>query len=382
MKTKILYVLPVLGFALAGCHSKNEVTAEVDAPKVVGSQIQLTPSSAQIDSLQSAAAEAHPSLVLRVNGRLLWDDGVTVRMFSPFAGRVSQIQAEAGKKVVQGETLARVVSPDYGQTQAEARKADADLQQADRTLARLNELLSHGAAARKDVEAAEADLARAKSEHDRTAARLAMYGGNSTSDQVYEFKSPLDGVIVERNLNPGQEVRPDQMLANAPQLCAPLFVITDPSKLWIQLDATEQDLPFLKPGMDFVLRTHSFPDKVFHGRIDVVSDSLDPSTRTVKVRGSVDNTERLLKAEMFVTVDVAAGQKAGLDVSAKSVFLKGDKHFLFLEESRGQYIRREVNVGSEHDGKILVTAGLQPGEKVVTNGCLLLDRMIEDGTGS
>ena len=70
MKTKTLYMLPMLGFALVGCHSKNEVATEVDAPKVVGSQIQLTPSSPQIDSLQSAAAEAHPSLLLRVNGRL------------------------------------------------------------------------------------------------------------------------------------------------------------------------------------------------------------------------------------------------------------------------------------------------------------------------
>ena len=382
MNTKILYVLPLLGIALAGCHPKDDMSNEVAAPKVTGSKIELPPSSPQVDSLQTASAEVHPALILRVNGRLLWDDGVTVRMFSPFAGRVSQINAEAGKKVSQGDTLARVISPDYGQTQAEARKAAADLLQADRTLTRLNELLAYGAAARKDVEAAEADLARAKSERDRTVARLSMYGGNSSSDQVYEFKSPLDGVIVERNLNPGQEVRPDQMLANAPQLCAPLFVITDPSKLWIQLDATEQDLPYLKPGMEFVLRTHAFPDKVFRGKIDVVSDSLDPATRTVKVRGSVDNSERLLKAEMFVTVDVEAGQTKGLDVSAKSIYLKGDKHFLFLEESRGQYVRREVTVGGEHDGKILVTAGLQPGEKVVTNGCLLLDRMVEDGTGS
>ena len=198
MNTKILYVLPLLGIALAGCHPKDDMSSEVAAPKVTGSKIELSPSSPQVDSLQTASAEVHPALILRVNGRLLWDDGVTVRMFSPFAGRVSQINAEAGKKVSQGDTLARVISPDYGQTQAEARKAAADLLQADRTLTRLNELLSYGAAARKDVEAAEADLARAKSERDRTVARLSMYVGNSSSDQVYEFKSPLDGVIVTK----------------------------------------------------------------------------------------------------------------------------------------------------------------------------------------
>src|SRR4029077_1181604 len=111
---------------------------------------------------------------------------------------------------------------------------------------------------------------------------------------------PLDGFVVEKSVTPGQEVRPDQMLANMPQYTAPLFVVTDPSRLWIQIDATEVDMAFLRPGCEFTFTSRAFPGQGFTGRVDTVSEFIDPATRTIKVKGSVDNSSRLLKAEMFV----------------------------------------------------------------------------------
>src|SRR5205823_10162629 len=144
------------------------------------------------------------------------------------------------------------------------------------------ELYEHGASPKKDLDAAEADLARARSERERTARRLEFYGGSTTNvDQVYPLQSPLTGVVVEKNINPGQEVRPDQMLANAPQFFSPLFVITDPSHLWVQMDAGEQDVPRLKPGQPILVRSRAHPNEVFSGKIEVISDFFDPSTRTI-----------------------------------------------------------------------------------------------------
>jgi cobalt-zinc-cadmium efflux system membrane fusion protein len=285
--------------------------------------------------------------------------------------------------VKQGDPLVMIASPDYGQAQADARKAASDFVLAERSLNRVRELFEHGAAAQKDVQSAEADFERAKSEKERTAARMALYGGNAnTIGDVYQLPSPLDGVVVDKTINPGQEVRPDQMLANDAKLVSPLFVITDPSRLWVQLDATEQDTPRLKAGQPIILRSRGQPDQVFQGNIAVISEFLDPSTRTIKVRGTVDNSKHLLKGEMFVSVELPANQHAGFDVSPKAVFLKGEKHFVFLEDAPGQYERREIKIGSEHGGKILVIDGISSGQRVVTNGCLLLEQMMQANGGS
>src|SRR5205807_6675935 len=118
-----------------------------------------------------------------------------------------------------------------GQAQADARRAATDLALAERTLARQVDLLQHGVVARKEVEQAEADVARARADHQRAKVRLELYGGDTALvDQLLPLETPLGGRIVDRSITPGQEVRPDQMLANAPQLVAPLFVVTDPSR--------------------------------------------------------------------------------------------------------------------------------------------------------
>jgi cobalt-zinc-cadmium efflux system membrane fusion protein len=88
----------------------------------------------------------------------------------------------------------------------------------------------------------------------------------------------------------------------------------------------------------------------------------------------VDNARRLLKAEMFVSVNLPGEETSGASVPAKAIFLKGEKHYVFVEEQPGQFARREVSVGPEQDGHILVFSGVQRGQRVVTDGCILLEQ--------
>ena len=168
------------------------------------------------------------------------------------------------------------------------------------------------------------------------------------------------------------------MLANMPQFTAPLFTVTDPTRLWIQIDATESDLPHLQPGREFTFFSRAFPDQTFTGRVDVVSEFIDPVTRTIKVRGSVENPNRQLKSEMFVNVSIPAAETPGTSVPTKAVFLKGDKHYVFVETVPGQFVRREVQTGPEQNGRTLVWTGTEPGQRVVTEGCLLLQQTLHD----
>src|SRR5207245_9452321 len=104
----------------------------------------------------------------------------------------------------------------------------------------------------------------------------------------------------------------------------------------------------LRAGQMFVIKSASLPGLSFTGRVDVVSDSLDPNTRTVKARGSLVNDRRLMKAETFVTAEFTLPPEAGTEISSKAVFLRGEKHCVLVEEGPGRYTRRHVSLGAGH----------------------------------
>ena len=370
---RLSIIVAILAACLcAGCD-KAEKSQGVPQPKVDGESIVFPVGSPQLSSLVSEAATEHAAAGASLNGRLVWNEDKTVRIFTPLAGRVERIMVQPGDRVQQGQTLATISSPDLGQAQADARRAQGEYALAEQNLARVKDLHQHGVAPAKDLNAADADYARAESEMKRTQARLKLYGGGTQVDQSYALKSPLTGVVVEKSINPGQELRPDQMGAGS----AAQFVITDPAYLWVLLDAAEKDLPQLKIGRTIKVRVPAYPDEVFAAKVAAVADFLDPATRTIKVRATLENSKRLLKAEMFVTATVDGGEVKILQVPARAVFFQGGGNFVFIDNGSGGYTRQKVETGDVYEGNIAILAGVKPGQKVVTDGALLLQQMLQ-----
>jgi cobalt-zinc-cadmium efflux system membrane fusion protein len=370
--TKMRAVLLTAGLAVlvAGC---KEPAREEPAPqvKITNNTIQFPADSKQLASIVTASVEPRGDSAYRLNGRIVWDEERTVRVFPPLAGRVLSIAVRAGDTVRAGQPLALVSAPDLGQTQAEARKAEQDKALAQKNLARVDELHTAGVAPAKDLQAAQADFARAESELARTTARLALYGARAGAvDQQFALRSPIGGVVVERNLNPGQELRPDQAPEKAP------FVISDPTRLWFILDVAEADIGVLKTGAQVELRSPLLGDGAATGRVVHVADSVDPQSRTVKVRGTVENKDRRLKAEMYVTAELKIGTAPGLVVPAKAVYLRGDRNFVFVETAEAGYTRRPVTIGAAFNQSQVILTGLKVGDKVVVDGALLLQRIL------
>ncbi len=385
MSARLAIVLTA-GLTLISCRRAGEAQAAgepVAEPRVEGDRLILGAASPQLAALRVVPAAPAAPESLHLAGRLVWDEDVTVRMFSPLAGRVVSVAADAGQRVASGDVLATLVAPDFGQAQADARRAATDLALAERTLTRQRDLLSHGVVAQKDVEAAEADLARARAEQQRAEGRRALYGGDSLSvNQEFPLRTPLSGVIVERNITPGQEVRPDQMLANDPQLVRPLFVVTDPAHMWMVIDLPEQDVSSLALGTALQIHTRAWPDRVFHGRIALIGSAVDPTTRTVKVRATVPNAGQLLKAEMLGDVDAAGLRPREIGVPADAVVFAGDAAVVFVEEAPGRYRRTVVQVSAEQHGTVPIRSGLSAGERVVSSGSLLVERLFQLARGS
>jgi len=136
----------------------------------------------------------------------------------------------------------------------------------------------------------------------------------------------------------------------------------------------------MKAGQSLTLRTRSYPDREFHGTLKVVGQELDPTTRTLKVRADVDNAEGLLRSEMYVTAELDDVPAGGVTIPSQAIFRKDDKTYVFIENAPGDYARKEIQTGAETDGHIAVSQGLAVGDRVVVQGGLLLENLIDGGS--
>ncbi len=355
---------------LAGCNEAPAPAPEAPAPILQGNQLRFAPGHPQLALLGIAAAAPGKAIVVELPAKLVWNEERTQRIYPAFAGRVMAIKADVGQAVKPGTVLAQLSSPDYGIAQADTAKAVADAQLTKKTVQRQRELFEAGIIARKDLDVAEADAARSQAEIQRAEARTRLYGGGGNVNQQLSLASSISGMVVERNLNPGQEVRPDQSGPGVPAL----FVVTDPTSLWVQIDARESEIGTLKPGSLFELLIPTLPGQKFEGRVAAASDFIDPSTRTIKVRGVVANPERLLKAEMLATARIERIIGAGVVIPSQAVSLLGAKHTVLVQVQPGVFESREISVSYQGPRETVVSRGLEAGEQVVSENMLLLAR--------
>src|SRR5574337_961168 len=341
-----------LAAVLQGCHKAptEPATPEAAPPILRSGQLHFAPGHPQLALLSVTEARPSRELIVDLPARLVWNEERTQRVYPAFAGRVSAIRVDLGQSVKAGAPLALLASPEFGQAQADTAKAQADQVLAQQALARQRELFEAGIVARKDLEQAEAEASRSRAESARAAARTRLYGSGGAVNQQLAITAGMDGVVVERNLNPGQELRADQGGPGTPAL----FVVTDPTSLWLQIDARERDLDSLRPGDAFTLQVPAYPNQSFTGRVTAAADAIDPNTRTIKVRGLVPNANRRLKAEMLATARISENRSSGVVVPAGAVVLSGTRHVVFVEREAGVFEPRTVTLGHEGPRDVIV----------------------------
>src|SRR3954468_13861091 len=367
----ILFLLLAGALVLGGCRDEPKAAAAPPPPRLPGRQGVYPANHPQVAQLGLASASPARTLTVELPARLVWNEDRTQRIYPAFAGRVARITADLGQPVKAGTVLAQLASPDFGVAQADTAKAQVDARLAQKSLARQRELFEAGVVARKELEQAEADAARSQAEVQRAQARTRLYGARGEGvDQRLALVSGIAGVVVERNLTPGQELRPDQMGPGVP----PLFVISDPSSLWVQIDARETEAGTLRPGAGFELVVPSLGGEKFEGRVIAAADFIDPATRTIKVRGLIPNADRKLKAEMLAPARVERTPGSGVVVPASAVLLREARQSVFVQVRPGAFEPRDITVGWQGPKEVLVSRGLEAGEQVVSDNTLLLAR--------
>jgi membrane fusion protein, heavy metal efflux system len=361
-KSRIVLVLLTLLTGQAYAADKTVGNAQNQA----ANEIVLTAGSPQLTSLRVEPVKEIPVPVTEpLNGKIVFDENRTARIFSPVAGRALSIKAEVGDAVKVGQTLLVMDSPDVGGAVADVRKSQADLQLKQQALERSRMLVDHGVLAKKEVEVAQADWASSRAESERATARLKNLGVSTAANDNYAVRSPIAGMVVDRKINPGSEVRPDA--------ADPLFIVTDPNYLWASIDLPERDLSRISQGQKLSIQVDAYPDEVFSGEVKTIGVMVDPTTRRIPVRCMVDSKGKL-KPEMYARITpLDSSQHRVIRLPNSALITEGLYSYVFVEERPLHFKKRKVTLDLQRREYATVKEGLKLGERVVVGGAILLN---------
>jgi membrane fusion protein, heavy metal efflux system len=368
----LLSLLAVLGFVtLSACAGSSAGTTSGDAaPAAATSAADLTVDAVALRSIAIETVGEHPvPRTLAVAGKVQFDEDRLAHVLAPLAGQVVDLQAKVGDVVRKGQVLCALNSRDATAVVGEHSESHKDLELAEKTAAMTQDLFDHQAASRIALQQAQSDLAKAKARVARNEQALRLLGLQSEAD-IDRFDgrilvvSPIGGSIIERHVTDGQFVQADSM---------PIIAVADVSTVWVMGDVFERDLHLVNTGDEATITTTAYPGERFTGRVNYVSDVIDPMTRTAKVRVSVPNPRSRLKPEMFASIVLGVGASGpALTVPASAVFTEDGHSWVYVSTKAGHFTRRSIEVDQDEGADRRVLNGLRSGDRVVTGGALLL----------
>jgi len=330
----------------------DEITFAANAPQLANLKIE-------------PVVEITASTTSPLNGKITFDENYTSRITSPILGRVLSIKVQVGDKVKAGQLLATIDSPELGSALADARKAYADLHLKNKAYERNQLLMEGGVIARKDLESSQSDLAQAEAEEQRASAHLKNLGAQRNADESFMLRSPISGIVVDRQINVSSEVRPDSI--------TPLFVITNPEHLWASIDLPERDIGKVSQGQKLAIQVNSYPDEVFTGKIDSIGVMVDPATRRITVHCSVQSRGKL-KPEMYAQITPLNTQNIKvIRLENTALITEGLYSYVFVEVTPNHFKKRRVTLNSQERDFATVKSGLSAGERVISSGAFLLN---------
>ena len=199
---------------------------------------------------------------------------------------------------------------------------------------------------------------------DIDSAQVAELERSGAATRTLTLRAPVDGVVLEKNVVQGQAI----------MASVPLLEIADLRQVWLEADAFETDIGLLRTGLMAEVEFDAYPGDRFGGRLTYVYPTLDPVSRTGRVRIELDNTRGRVRPGLFGSVRIVApaGQR-GVLIPRQAALVTGDRQLVFVEDSAGRLAPRLVQLGAESDSLVLVRSGLAAGERVVAAAAFLLD---------
>jgi cobalt-zinc-cadmium efflux system membrane fusion protein len=324
-------------------------------------------------------------------GKVAVDEDRSTPVFSPYAGRVIKLLAKPGDHVTQGQPLFVIEAADTVQAQNDFISAMTGLNKAKSALdlaqlqdTRAKDLFEGKAVPLKDYQQSQATLIQAQNDlrSSQTALeaarnKLKILGLSEEAIAAFQQKgridpnttifSPIAGTVVQRKIGPGQYINSGAS--------DPVFVIGDLSTVWLTAFVRETDASIVSVGQELSFNVLALPEHQLVARIDYVAAAIDPATRRLLVRATVDNKDGLLKPEMFANVTIySGGDHLAVGVPKQALIYEGDQVRVWVAHEDKSIELRQIKTGLTNGDLVEVDGNLKPGEQIVTKGSLFIDR--------
>ncbi|MCK1280459.1 efflux RND transporter periplasmic adaptor subunit [Bradyrhizobium sp. 61] len=396
-KQRVITSVVLLALACAGAYGFLRAGAKEKSHSEVSSQSRrnaqnFTPTPSEWATLTIEPVKAKTFRAEYVTeGKVAVDEDRSTPVFSPYAGRVTKLLAKPGEMLKQGQPLFTIEAADTVQAQNDfiaamtaQNKAKSAIDLADIQFRRAKDLYEGRAIPLKDYQQAETTQVQAQNDVRSSgtaleAARnkLRILGFTDETIKAFQDKgvidreitiySPISGTVVQRKIGPGQYVNSGAS--------DPVFVIGDLSTVWLTAFVRESDAAAVCIGQDISVNVMALPGHPLTAKISYVAAAIDPNTRRLLVRATIDNKDGLLKPEMFANVTIySAGDRAAPAVPKQALIYEADKVRIWVAREDKSVELRQIKIGLINGNFVEVTSNLKPGEQVVTKGSLFIDR--------
>jgi RND family efflux transporter MFP subunit len=360
----------VVGVRIAGSFERAlpeaaEGSADV---RVVNNEVALSKDAPQWKSVKLGNAvplgdrwtDAFPA-------RFKIDESLASRVGVPLQGRVTRVFVELGQTVKKGTPLLSVASPDIANFRAERQKAKVDLDVAKAQFERTKAMVDARALPGKDELASDQQLKQAELSLSLAQSKLDSLRVSLTSDNEFTIVAPRDGVVIDKQVVPAQQVSPDDTL----------IAIADLDNVWVVAELFEADANGIVAGSTARVTSPSMPGYEAEAKVEMVSFVADPERHSIAVRARLPNPGSAIRPNAYAQVRFRAAVADGtVGVAASAIVSDGQKQYVYVQKQPGTFARREVVVASMHGGQAAVISGLKAGEVVVERGSALLDNQI------
>jgi cobalt-zinc-cadmium efflux system membrane fusion protein len=378
-------------YGLTHVGAPDHGSSEVSSQSRKGSQ-RYTPTPAEWASLTiEPVAERTFRAETVTEGKVAVDEDRSTPVFSPYAGRVMKLMVRPGDNVVQGQPLFVIEAADTVQAQNDFITAMTALNKAKSALAlaqiqdtRAKDLFEGKAVPLKDYQQTQANLIQAQNDLrssqtalEATRNKLRILGLTDEAITAFQEKgridpnttinSPISGTVVQRKVGPGQYVNSGAS--------DPVFVIGDLSTVWLIAFVRETDASRVSVGQEIAINVLALPGRTLTARINYVAAAIDPATRRLLVRATIDNKDGALKPEMFANVTIySAGDHPALGVPKQALIYEGNQVRVWVAHEDKSIELRQIKTGLANGDLVEVEGNLKPGERIVTKGSLFIDR--------
>ena len=380
MKTLLILVTLAL---LGGCGKQPEAAIPAQAASKAAAptnRITIPADSPQLARIKVAEVDTAlvPTVEVTAPGKVELNANKVSHVALPLSGRIASVLVKLGDQVKAGQPLLLVESPEVDaamsavlSAQAGVNTAKSGVLKAQSDYDRVKDLFENKAVAQKEVVNAESALAQSKAALEQAQAareqserRVAILGlTKGQYGQKVAVNAPMSGKILELTVASG-EYRNDTN--------APLMTIADLSTVWVASDVPETQIRFIEVGEPLEITLSAYPGQTFRARVTRIADTVDPQTRTIKVRAEMDNRRGLFRPEMFGSIRHVESTALMPVVPVEAVMQSDGQNTVYREVSKGVFEPVAVKLGNRETGRIGVEQGLKKGDRVIVDGVMLL----------